>query len=149
MNKFLWVFVGVAILVGSFLFINSTTACIICSADEPSFYLSSSLPFFSAISSREFYSFMNEEDDVVLLDIRTPEEFFSGRIDGALNIDFYSSSFLDEVNALDKNRVYLIYCRTGSRTSQAVKFMESLGFREVYYLDGGINSWVGDGFFVI
>lgn len=81
----------------------------------------------------------------VLIDIRTPEEFASGNLEGSLNLDFYSSTFRADLDSLDKNGVYFIYCRSGSRTSQTKIIMRSLGFKNVYDLNGGILAWSSAG----
>ena len=76
-----------------------------------------------------------------ILDVRTPSEYADGHIEGAINIDFYSSEFEETLKALDKDDTYLIYCRSGGRSGQARDLMEELGFAEVYNLSGGINAW--------
>ncbi|ADC65474.1 Rhodanese domain protein [Ferroglobus placidus DSM 10642] len=85
----------------------------------------------------------------VILDIRTPEEFKSEHIDGAINIDFYSPNFKEELKKLDKNKTYLIYCRTGHRTSLAMPLFKELGFKEVYNMLGGITAWKNRGYPVV
>ncbi len=80
-------------------------------------------------------------NDFVILDVRTPEEFNSGKIENSENINFYSPDFKEQLSKLDKNKVYLVYCRSGSRSAKAVKIMEELGFKKVYNVEGGIISW--------
>ena len=94
------------------------------------------------------FSFKDKVDseEYVIIDIRTPQEYDSERIKGAINIDFYSDSFEEEINKLDKDKKYLFYCRSGSRSSSALPLFEELGFREVYELQGGIQSWVSAGY---
>jgi len=89
---------------------------------------------------------MQEERSYVLLDVRTPEEFSSGHLKGAANYNFYNESFEDEINGLDKRKKYLIYCKSGGRSRQAMFLMKDLGFEEVYNLAGGITSWNEQGF---
>ncbi len=84
--------------------------------------------------------------EFVILDVRTPEEVSQGYIDGAINIDFYSKTFRRDLNSLDKDKVYLIYCRSGRRSGRTLKIMEELGFKEVYNMVGGIKAWVKEGF---
>ena len=84
--------------------------------------------------------------EFVILDIRTPEEFQTEHIEGAINIDFYSDTFRDDIDALDKEKTYLIYCRTDRRTGESLSMMRELGFLEVYNMDGGINSWKSEGY---
>ena len=83
---------------------------------------------------------------LVVLDIRTPEEYADVRLAGALNVDYYAPDFADQLDGLDKNDPYVMYCRTGNRSSDAVKTMKDLGFVEVYEIDGGIVNWYDSGF---
>jgi rhodanese-related sulfurtransferase len=96
------------------------------------------------ISVNEFYNGINE--DIVLIDIRTPEEFNEGHIENAINIDFYANDFSNQIDSLDKEKTYYIYCRSGRRSGLALKEFEKLGFKEVYDLRNGINSWKENGF---
>ncbi len=82
--------------------------------------------------------------DFVIIDVRTPEEFTGGHIENAVNLDSYSEAFRDELNKLNKNKTYIIYCRSGGRSGNALDVMEELGFREVYNILGGINSWTAE-----
>ena len=83
---------------------------------------------------------------LVVLDIRTPEEFNDVRLASAINVDFYDADFADQLDGLDKNDPYVMYCRSGNRSSDAVKTMKDLGFVEVYEIDGGIVNWYDSGF---
>ena len=128
--------------------VSATDLCIACGcvicvkpnnvANEPSL---------KQISPQDFSAKLNE--DVVLIDIRTLDEFNAGHIAGAENLDFYSPQFSSNLDALDKDKTYLIYCRTSSRSSQALNMMRTLGFREVYELEGGIVSWSNHNFPVL
>lgn len=102
---------------------------------------------FISVTAKEFKGIIEQQDpDAVLLDIRTPGEYSEGRIKGARNIDFYASSFETELNALDKTKTYLIYCRSGNRTGQALFLMKKLGFLKVINLENGIVDWEGNAF---
>ena len=83
--------------------------------------------------------------DLVILDIRTPEEFVAGHIAGAINIDYYAADFEDRLRELDISVPYVMYCNSGNRSSNALPLMDSIGFEEVYELDGGIQAWFSDG----
>jgi len=83
--------------------------------------------------------------DFVILDVRTPEEFAEEHIENAINLDFRSENFQDELNILDKDKTYLIYCRSGGRSGSALDMMAELNFREVYNMLGGINQWRAEG----
>ncbi len=86
-----------------------------------------------------------QETDEIVLDIRTPEEFSQGVIEGAINIDFYASDFADQLDALDKDAHYVVYCRSGNRSSQARSTFAKLGFTNVTEIDGGIANWYNSG----
>jgi len=83
--------------------------------------------------------------DFVIIDVRTPEEFGGEHIEQAININFYSETFRDTLNALDKNKTYLIYCQVGGRSSSALDIMAELNFKKVYNILGGINQWKAEG----
>ncbi len=83
--------------------------------------------------------------DFEIIDVRTPEEFGEGHIENAINIDFYSETFRDELDNLDKNKTYLIYCRSGGRSGKALTMMDELNFEEVYNISGGVVAWEAAG----
>jgi rhodanese-related sulfurtransferase len=83
---------------------------------------------------------------LVVLDIRTLEEFNEARLADAIMVDFYADDFADQLDTLDKDVPYVVYCRTGNRSSEAVKTMKDLGFAEVYEVDGGIVNWYDQGY---
>jgi len=102
------------------------------------------LPAYGLVTPREVASVilaLEDNPNFVLLDIRTPAEVESGHISGAQNLDFYSPTFEQDLKKLDRDKIYLIYCRSGNRTGQARALMQELGFSKVYDLDGGINAW--------
>jgi len=85
------------------------------------------------------------ELDVVVLDVRTPEEFNSGHISNAINIDIYSDYFRSDISALDKSKSYAVYCRSGKRSVDASSEMDLTGFKSTFNLTGGIIEWVVSG----
>ncbi len=86
-----------------------------------------------------------DNPNFVILDVRTPEEFLGEHIENAVNLDYYSDTFRNDLNKLDKNKTYLIYCRSGSRSENALNIMKELDFREVYNMSGGIIKWNSEG----
>ena len=103
----------------------------------------------SPVSPAEAAAVIAAGSDVVVLDIRTPQEFNEGIIEGAINIDFYESSFAATLDTLDKDAEYVVYCRSGNRSSQARKTFESLGFTNVTEIEGGIVDWYASGLPVV
>jgi len=87
--------------------------------------------------------------DFVIIDARTLREFAASHIENAINLDYSSDTFQYELDKLDKNKAYLIYCAVGECNGSALNVMEELGFKEVYNISGGINLWVTEGFPVI
>ena len=85
-----------------------------------------------------------KEKNVVLIDVRTPEEVAEGYIQGASHfIDFYSDDFQTKVKELDNSKTYVMYCRSGGRSGKAAQFMVENGFKNVYNLEGGISAYTG------
>ncbi|WOI52797.1 rhodanese-like domain-containing protein [Parvularcula sp. LCG005] len=87
---------------------------------------------------------ISERDEITLLDVRTPEEFAEGHIEGAVNIDVLSPDFESRVRQLDLSKPHLVYCRSGNRSARATDILEKLGARDLYHLDGGIKAWRAD-----
>lgn len=88
-------------------------------------------------------------DDLVILDIRTSEEFAAGKIKDSINIDFYAADFREQLDGLDKDTHYLVYCNSGNRSGQALPIFEDLGFAEVDNLSTGITGWYNEGYEVV
>ena len=91
----------------------------------------------------------SDSSNFVILDVRTPAEFETGRIETAINRDFYNSGFNDSLAKLDKNLVYLVYCHSGGRSNAASNKMRDTGFKYVYNMSGGITAWIGAGYPVV
>jgi rhodanese-related sulfurtransferase len=89
----------------------------------------------------------NNQDntDFVIIDVRTPGEFAQGHIENASNLDYQSETFRDELNNLDKDKTYLVYCGSGGRSAGALAIMKELGFMEAYNMLGGISQWQAEG----
>ena len=92
-----------------------------------------------------FSSKIESSTPVRLIDVRTPEEFAEGHLRGAVNHDWYDSTFVDKVSsAYDKSAPLYIYCRSGKRASEAAAALDKAGF-EVFNLKGGYLAWTGAG----
>ena len=84
---------------------------------------------------------IQDDSAVKVIDVRTPEEFASGSIKGALNLNIQSPTFISQVQKLDQQATYLVYCRSGNRSTQAIKTFQQEGFVNIYHLNGGVNAW--------
>ncbi|MEA1963508.1 MAG: rhodanese-like domain-containing protein [Candidatus Aerophobetes bacterium] len=80
-----------------------------------------------------------------IIDVRTPEEYANGHIENAINLNYYSKTFRDELDKLDRSKTYFIYCRSGIRSKKALNIMKELGFTKVYNMLGGITQWEAKG----
>jgi len=76
-----------------------------------------------------------------LVDVRTPKEFVESHLVGAVNINFKKRTFPDYINAIDKSKPVLVYCRSANRSGKAALIMQSLGFKNIIDLDGGFKAW--------
>ena len=97
-----------------------------------------------SITQSKFEKLMKKKRSVVL-DVRTTEEFQSGYIDHAVNYNVLDSlNFVNNISTLDKNKKYLLYCKSGRRSGKALVIMKNMGFNNVYHLQGGITEWKGE-----
>ncbi len=101
------------------------------------------------VSPEDAAAVIQENADVVVLDIRTPEEYAAGIIEGAVNIDFYASDFSAQLDSLDKDAEYVVYCRSDNRSGQAMDVFSDLGFQTVTEIDGGLVAWYEAGLPVV
>ena len=76
-------------------------------------------------------------EDTVIIDVRTPAEFASGHLDGAVNIDVQSPDFAAQIMELDPSGEYFVYCRSGNRSGQAIAQMTQMGFDGNNLTNGG------------
>ena len=97
------------------------------------------------LTQEEWVSQLENDNNAVILDVRTDAEVADGIIPNAIHLDIYKGQeFIDEVDALDKSKNYYIYCRSGNRSGKACQIMEELGFENTYNLLGGMLEWEGD-----
>ncbi|MBN2177700.1 MAG: rhodanese-like domain-containing protein [Demequinaceae bacterium] len=89
------------------------------------------------------------EEGVVILDVRTPEEFADGHIAGATNINLLSGVFADEIALLNPEASYAVYCRSGNRSREAIDIMADLGVTQTLGLEDGIGGWAAAGYAIV
>jgi len=78
---------------------------------------------------------------LIIIDVRTKDEYKKSHLTNSKLIDFFDSNFEDKIKNLDKKTPYLVHCQSGGRSMKAFKLMQSLGFKKVYHLDGGMLAW--------
>ena len=97
------------------------------------------------LTQEDWAAKLNADLDAVVLDVRTEDEFNEGIIPNAVNIDINSGQqFVNAVEALDQNKNYFVYCRSGMRSAKACEIMDQLGFKNAYNLSGGMIGWAGE-----
>ena len=88
---------------------------------------------------------LRKDSQVVVLDVRTAEEFADGHMPGAINLDIRGGKFAETLAGLDKTKTYLVHCAVGGRSAKACGQMDSLKFEKVLNLSGGITAWEAAG----
>lgn len=89
----------------------------------------------------EYCHRLRQQENVILMDVRTEAEFNSGSLGDAVNFDYLAHGFLDKLEELNRDRTYLIFCRTGRRSLRTGILMKNWGFEKIYNLDGGLVAW--------
>lgn len=93
----------------------------------------------------ELLSTHAQDPSFVALDVRTPAEYSTGHLPGAVNTDAEAADFGKQLETLDKDKSYFVYCQSGNRSATAASLMHSLGFKHVYDIEGGMTAWQGEG----
>ena len=96
----------------------------------------------TALTAEEFEKEITTKENIQILDVRTPGEFFSGHIKNALQADWNDKKeFERRIAFVDKNKPVYVYCLAGGRSAAAADKMRKMGFANVYELTGGTNAW--------
>ena len=93
------------------------------------------------ISVDDAEKLLKSDSKVIVLDVRTADEFKDGHIPGAKNVDFFSDDFAKQVAALDKSKTYVVHCAAGGRSAKACKVFEKEQLPSVYHLNEGFKAW--------
>ena len=98
---------------------------------------------YTQISMEEAVAMMATEENYIILDVRTTEEFAEKHIPNAINIPNETIGSEELAELPDKNQLILVYCRSGNRSKQASEKLAALGYTNIYEF-GGINNWTGE-----
>jgi rhodanese-related sulfurtransferase len=94
------------------------------------------------LPQKEYQEKMAGIGDLQLLDVRTPDEYNAGHIEGAELINFFDEDFVQQVESrFDKEEPLMLYCRSGNRSAKATAKLKAVGFKEIYDLKGGYKNW--------
>ena len=97
------------------------------------------------LTQEDWIAQLEEDENAVILDVRTEDEYNEGIIANSINIDIHQGpDFVSAIEALDKNKNYFVYCRSGARSAKACEIMNELGIENAFNLTGGILAWNGD-----
>ena len=93
------------------------------------------------VSAIKFSEIISNDKSVIIIDVRTPDEFNKGHLKNSLNVNWFDENFDENLNIFSKDLPVMVYCLSGGRSSKANERIKSLGFKNVYELDGGILEW--------
>ena len=97
------------------------------------------------LTQEEWVEQLEQDDNAIILDVRTEDECDEGIIPNAINIDIHKGQeFISEIEQLDKSKNYYVYCRSGARSAKACEIMNELGIDNAYNLLGGMLDWDGE-----
>ncbi|MFW6262875.1 MAG: rhodanese-like domain-containing protein, partial [Thermotogota bacterium] len=98
--------------------------------------------FWTDVNKSQVKELLSEEVNLTILDVRTPQEYEMGYIQGAININVLSEEFEEMLGSMEKDEVFLVYCQSGGRSTTAVKLMNELGFEYIYHYPGGYSDFI-------
>ena len=98
------------------------------------------------LNSPEVKEVLKKNKTIIILDVRTAEEFAAGHLKGAQNIDIKQSDAYSKIDKLNPKTTYLVYCRTNHRSGMAVEYMMQKGFKKIYQMMDGFPGWTANNF---
>jgi len=97
--------------------------------------------FLRNVTAEEAAKLIEENSDIIILDVRTPLEFWRSHIDNAINVNYFSFSFKEKLAELDPTKIYLLHCQTGVRSGKTVPIMQEVGLTRIYHMNKGFKAW--------
>lgn len=93
------------------------------------------------LSAQQAAQWLATDRNVVVLDVRTSDEFRTGHLKDAVNVDYKAPDFEQRLAKLDRSKPYLLHCAVGGRSTKSLPVLQKLGFRDIRHMDGGIQAW--------
>ena len=103
--------------------------------------------FYKDVTIKEAYALIMDNKgngNFIIIDVRTPQEYASGHLENAINIDYNAPTFKESLATFDKDKTYFLYCRTGNRSSKAFEIMKEMDFKKINHMIGGIAAWINE-----
>lgn len=94
-----------------------------------------------SISVEEAYELLDNDPDIIVVDVRTPEEYRGGYIGNAKNFDISASDFETNISSLGKEDKIMVVCASGVRSKEAAEYLTDKGYKNVFEVKGGLNEW--------
>ena len=94
------------------------------------------------VNAQQAHKLLESRPEMVVLDLRTADEFEMFYIKDAVNLDCESEFFERRIKRLDRETPYLIHCHSGGRSIKALEQFKSLGFKNITHMDGGLREWM-------
>ncbi len=99
---------------------------------------------YKSVEVKEFSTLINKEQNVQLLDVRSPAEYADSHIEKSVNVNWNGDNFDGEAQKFDKTKPVYVYCQAGGRSKKAANKLHDLGFKNIIELGGGISQWKSD-----
>lgn len=96
------------------------------------------------VTPAQAHALILEDKEIIILDVRTPKEFKTDRIEGAININYFSFFFKWRLKKLDPNKAYLVHCAVGGRSFKSLLTLKEAGLKNIIHMDEGLNGWRED-----
>ncbi len=98
------------------------------------------------LNPKEAKELLKRNKDLIIIDVRTPNEFNAGHLKWAINIDVNQHDATSKIDKLNRNAKYIVYCRTSNRSGMATQYMVQKGFKTVYQMVDGFSGWTANNF---
>ena len=91
------------------------------------------------LTKEEMQDLLRSNENIILLDVRSPQEFEEGHLEGAINIPTYELNYKAHIMLENKDSIIIAYCTLGIRSKKAIKVLKKLGYKNLYHLESGIQ----------
>ncbi len=103
-------------------------------------------PVIIDVTPERAFELIQSTPGLLILDVRTPEEFAAGHVEGALNVDFFNKYFEQNLSRIEPTPICLVYCKSGMRSGKSLEVIKRLGYSRIYHLASGFSGWTESGF---